>query len=134
MLKDQPDQGGEQETDEEAWVRIHPEDRLWLDDEIARLRRKRYRQTQSLKRPSIQETLRDVIAEVKTARERTPKLKAKIETLQERVQRLRARLSRCVCTSHDEGPDRDAHTGHQPGPIPPAGGDETDGEPEASLA
>lgn len=45
------DQGGG--ADDVTWVRIHPEDRLWLDEEIARLGRERYRRTRSLQRPSI---------------------------------------------------------------------------------
>lgn len=76
-----------------------------------------------------QGTLRDVVREVKDARERIPELESTIDQLRAENDRLEERLSRCSCTSHDGGPDRDAHHGHQPGPTSPV-----DPDPDAGAA
>lgn len=106
MPAEEPDD----ESTDEKWVRIHPEDRLWLAEEILRLTRKRYKETNHLKRPSIQDTLGSLFDELRDARER-------LEEMLERTEWLESRLARCGCDSSLDTFNRDAHSGHQPGPA-----------------
>lgn len=106
MPAEEPDDG----PTDEKWVRIHPEDRLWLEEEVLRLLRERYEETDRLKRPSIQDTLGALFEELRDARER-------MDEILDRNEWLESRLARCDCDSSLDTFNRDAQSGHQPGPA-----------------
>ena len=98
-------------SSDEKWVRIHPDDRLWLEEEVLRLLRERYKETADLNRPSIQDTLSSLFDELRASRE-------ELADLRERADWLESRLARCRCESEASTITRDAPHRHPPG-LPP---------------